>query len=66
MSVHPSVSEPPGGSPQATIEPADLADRLAGLEPMTILDVRAEAKDSIEAAGASFRHLPAAHVLADP
>lgn len=67
MSVHPPVSEPPGGpSRQATIEPTDLADRLSHLEPLTILDVRAEATDSIEAAGASVRHLPASHVLADP
>jgi glyoxylase-like metal-dependent hydrolase (beta-lactamase superfamily II) len=67
VSVHPPVSDPPGDpSPQATIEPADLADRLSRLEPLTILDVRANATDSIEAAGVSVRHLPAAHVLADP
>jgi glyoxylase-like metal-dependent hydrolase (beta-lactamase superfamily II)/rhodanese-related sulfurtransferase len=67
VSGHPPVSDPPGDrSSQATIEPADLADRLSRLEPVTILDVRAEAKDSIEAAGASVRHLPASHVLADP
>lgn len=67
MSAHPHVSDPPGDrSSHATIEPADLADRLSRLEPLTILDVRAEAKDSIEAAGVSVRHLPAAHVLADP
>lgn len=67
MSPQTSVTDQPHDpSPQATIEPADLADRLSRLEPLTILDVRADATDSIEAAGAKVRHLPASHVLADP
>jgi glyoxylase-like metal-dependent hydrolase (beta-lactamase superfamily II) len=67
VSVHSPLTDPSGDpSPQATIEPAELADRLARLEPLTILDVRADAKDPIEAAGVSVRHLPASHVLADP
>ncbi len=53
-------------SPQATIEPADLADRLSRLEPLTILDVRVDATDPIDAPGASVRHVPASHVLDDP
>lgn len=67
MSVNTPVTDPSGdSSPQATIEPAELADRLSRLEPLTILDVRADAMGSIEAAGVSVRHLPASHVLADP
>jgi glyoxylase-like metal-dependent hydrolase (beta-lactamase superfamily II)/rhodanese-related sulfurtransferase len=67
MSAQSSVIDlPPDPSSQAMIEPADLADRLSRLEPLTILDVRPEATEPIEAVGASFRHLPAAQILADP
>lgn len=67
MPAYPPASGPLGKpSPQATIEPADLAERLSRLEPLTILDVRAKASDPIEVVGVSVRHLPAAHVLADP
>lgn len=53
-------------STEETIQPSELADRLARREPLTILDVRAEAEWAIEGPSATLRHLPAAHVLADP
>lgn len=63
MSTQTSVTD---SSTRAIVTPADLVDRLSRLEPWTILDVRTDAKDSIEAAGARVRHLAAAQVLADP
>lgn len=48
------------------VDPERLAERLARREPLTILDVRAEAEWPIEAESAALVHLPAERVLADP
>ena len=66
MSSPPSLADSACPSAPETIKPAELADRLARLEPLTILDVRADASTSIEAPSATLRHLPSSHVLADP
>ncbi len=67
MSAQPSVTDPTRApSPQGAIHPVDLAERLARLEPLTILDVRADPSAAIEAPSATGQHLPASRVLADP
>lgn len=48
------------------IDPTELAERLARSEPLTVLDVRADAEWPIEAPGATLLHVPAERVLADP
>ncbi|MGE0067967.1 MAG: hypothetical protein AB7T48_11515, partial [Solirubrobacterales bacterium] len=66
MHPQPSITDPAGALPgDSTLAPASLADRLARLEPLTILDVRADAGAPIEAASATQRHLPATQALAD-
>jgi len=54
-------------SPEApSIEPTELSERLARREPLTVLDVRAEAEWPIEGPAARHVHLPAEQALADP
>jgi glyoxylase-like metal-dependent hydrolase (beta-lactamase superfamily II) len=48
------------------IEPAELADRLSRHDPLTVLDVRADAAWPIEGPDSALLHLPAEQVLADP
>lgn len=48
------------------IGPAELADRLARSEPLTVLDIRLDADWPIEGPGATLLHVPAERVLADP
>jgi glyoxylase-like metal-dependent hydrolase (beta-lactamase superfamily II) len=48
------------------IDPAELAESLARREPLTVLDVRADAEWPIEAESARHVHLPAERALADP
>jgi glyoxylase-like metal-dependent hydrolase (beta-lactamase superfamily II)/rhodanese-related sulfurtransferase len=52
--------------PDARMTPAELAERLAAGEPLTVLDIRREARDTIEAPTARPMRRPAADVLADP
>lgn len=52
--------------PEASITVADLADRLARGEHLTVLDVRDDAAWGIEARTAIPLHVPADAVLADP
>jgi glyoxylase-like metal-dependent hydrolase (beta-lactamase superfamily II) len=49
-----------------SIAPAELADRLARGEHVTVLDVRDDAACSIEAPTAAVRRVPVATALADP
>jgi glyoxylase-like metal-dependent hydrolase (beta-lactamase superfamily II) len=58
-----STTIPPS---QASISPADLADRLAAGEALTILDVRDDAAWPIEAPGATTIHVEADRLLDDP
>ncbi|MFN8218449.1 MAG: MBL fold metallo-hydrolase [Solirubrobacterales bacterium] len=53
-----------GAAPR--IDPAELAERLARREPLTVLDVRVDAEWPIEAESATLLHLPADDVLAAP
>ncbi len=53
-------------SPTPQIEPAELADRLAQREPLTVLDIRVDADWPIEADSATLLHVPADQVLAAP
>ncbi|HEX7610722.1 MAG TPA: MBL fold metallo-hydrolase [Solirubrobacteraceae bacterium] len=53
-------------SPTSSISAAQLADRLAEGERMTVLDLREDAEWGIEAPAASTRHVPPADALADP
>ncbi len=46
------------------IDPAELAERLARREHLTVLDVRADAEWPIEAPTATVRHVPAERALA--
>jgi glyoxylase-like metal-dependent hydrolase (beta-lactamase superfamily II)/rhodanese-related sulfurtransferase len=48
------------------IDAAELAERLANAERITVLDVRPEADWPIEAPSARFLHIPFETVLADP
>lgn len=50
----------------AEISPAQLADRIAAGEPLTLLDVRDDAGWSIEGPAVTHLHRPAAAVMADP
>ncbi|HET9104043.1 MAG TPA: MBL fold metallo-hydrolase [Solirubrobacteraceae bacterium] len=52
--------------PSTPLSAADLADRLASGEAMTILDVRDETNGEIDAPSATLVHEPASRVLADP
>jgi len=49
-----------------SITAAELAQRLARREPLTVLDVRDDASWAIEAPGLRLRHVPATAVLDDP
>ncbi len=53
-------------SSESSISAAQLADRLADAERITVLDVREDARWGIEAPGAITCHVAAARVLADP
>lgn len=48
------------------IEPGQLAESLAQREPLTVLDIRANAEWPIEAESATLVHIPAEQLLADP
>lgn len=50
----------------AEISPAQLADRIAAREPVTLLDVREDASWSIEGPSVTHVHRSAAAVMADP
>lgn len=50
----------------AEISPAQLADRIAAREPVTLLDVREDASWSIEGPAVTHVHRSAAAVMADP
>lgn len=52
--------------PSPSVTATELADRLAGGEEMTILDVRDETHGEIDAPSATVVHEPAERVLADP
>lgn len=63
----PSSDTPAPATAAATaIRPADLAERLARSEAITILDVRAEVDAPIEAASAQTLHVPSAAALDNP
>jgi glyoxylase-like metal-dependent hydrolase (beta-lactamase superfamily II) len=49
-----------------TIEPAELADRLAQDERLTVLDVRPDASWPIEGPASTLVHMPAERILSDP
>lgn len=48
------------------ITPAQLADRIAAAEPVTLLDVREDASWAIEGPSVTHLHKPAAAAMADP
>ena len=50
----------------STLSATELADRLAGGETMTILDVREETNGEIDAASATIVHSRPSRLLADP
>ena len=56
----------PAPSTATSITATDLAERLAHGAHLTVLDVRDDAAWGIEAPGATFRHMPATAILADP
>ncbi len=58
------MSAVPSG--ESSIAAAQLADRLADGERMTVLDLRADSEWGIEAPGVTSRHMKPATVLADP
>lgn len=60
-----STPDPQATCPEA-INPADLAERLAQREELTILDVRAEVDAPIEGPAAKTLHVPSGAALADP
>lgn len=60
------VTASPSADSTGSIQPAELAERLARGLPITVLDVRAEVDAAIEGPGAMPVHVPAGDVLADP
>ena len=49
--------------PDTRLPPAELADRLAAGERLTVLDIRDDAGGAIEAPSATLVHRPAAAIL---
>lgn len=67
MPTDASTPHPLTASPGASSIPAaELAERLAQGQEITVLDVRLEVDAALEAPGATSVHLPAEQVLADP
>ena len=53
-------------TPETSMPPAELAQRLAAGEALTVLDIREDAAGTIEAPSAKLLHRSAAAILTDP